>query len=147
MKIRVLWPGKIRKNYYREAAADYAARIALLLPFEIVETREEPANDRGRARRVRKESARLEAGRKAPAAVVLDASGKQLSSEELAAWIGRQATDIDFLLGGPEGLDIADTALKLSFGRMTLPHELARVLLLEQIYRALTILKRIPYHK
>ena len=147
MKIRVLWPGRIRKDYYRRAADDYAARIALLVPFEIVETREEPAADRDRARRVRKESARLAARRKAPATVVLDSSGKQLSSEELAAWIGRQATDVDFLLGGPEGLDIPDPAMKLSFGRMTLPHELARVLLLEQIYRALTILKRIPYHK
>jgi 23S rRNA (pseudouridine1915-N3)-methyltransferase len=147
MKIRVLWPGRIRKEYYRSAAQDYAARIRHLVPFEIVETKETPVRDRAKSHRIRKESAMLEEKRKAPAAVVLDASGKQLSSEEFAGWIGKQSTDIDFLLGGPEGLEIENPALKLSFGRMTFPHELARVLLLEQIYRALTILKRIPYHK
>lgn len=147
MKIRVLWPGRIRKEYYRQAAADYAERIRQMAPLEIVEIREEPARDKARTRRVQKESASLEQKRKSPVAVVLDARGKQMTSEEFAAWISRQSCDIDFLLGGPEGLIIDNPALKLSFGLMTLPHELARVLLLEQIYRALTILKRIPYHK
>lgn len=147
MKIRVLWPGRIRKEYYRAAAEDYAARIRRMISFEVIETREEPAADSERAHRIKKESAELWRKRRAPVVVVLDSSGKQLSSEELAAWLEKQTSDVDFLLGGPEGLNPADPTLKLSFGRMTLPHELARVLLLEQIYRAFTILKRIPYHK
>ena len=147
MKIRVLWPGRIRKEYYRSAVQDYTMRIRQMVPFEIVETKEIPARDRAKSHRIRQESALLEKKRRAPAAVVLDVSGKQFSSEEFAGWIAKQSSDIDFLLGGPEGLAIENPALKLSFGPMTFPHELARVLLLEQIYRALTILKRIPYHK
>lgn len=147
MKIRIVWPGRIRKAYYRAAVDDYAERIRQMLPLEIIETREEPARDKERRRRIKSESALLEKQRKAAVTVVLDSDGKHLSSQEFAAWIEKQPSGIDFLLGGPEGLEITNPALKLSLGRMTLPHELARVVLLEQIYRALTILRRIPYHK
>jgi 23S rRNA (pseudouridine1915-N3)-methyltransferase len=147
MKIRILWPGRTQNIHFRNSIADYAERIERLAVFEIVETREEAASDSARVRRLRKESLALERKRRAPVTVVLDSAGKQLDSGEFAAWIGRQSSDIDFLLGGPEGLLIDNPTLKLSFGRMTLPHELARVVLLEQIYRAITILKRIPYHK
>lgn len=145
--IRVLWPGRTRKEHYSSAVQDYGERIRRLMPFEIVETREEPARDHDRSRRLRKESAFLTQKRKAPVTVVLDPSGRQFSSMEFAAWLQKQTSDIDFFLGGPEGLSIENPVLKLSFGRLTLPHELARVVLLEQIYRAITIIKRIPYHK
>ncbi len=148
MKLRVLWPGKTRKPHYRSAIEDYATRIAKLIPFEIVETREETATDRGRARRIKRESETLAARRLSPVVVALDSAGRDMSSAEFAAWLGRQNTDVDFVIGGPEGFQLpAKPALLLSFGRLTFPHELARVVLLEQIYRALTILKRIPYHK
>lgn len=147
MKLRVLWPGKTKRPYYRLAIEDYASRIGKLISFEIQETREESATDKQKANRVKKESLHLSRKRKAPVCVVLDASGMSLTSEEFSRWMERQNTDIDFILGGPEGHDVPQNTLKLSFGKMTLPHELARVLLLEQIYRALTILKRIPYHK
>ena len=147
MKLRVLWPGKTKQLYYREAIDDYASRIRKFIRFEIVETREESRTDKQRKVRVRKESASLAVQRKAPVSVFLNSSGKQFSSGEFAGWLEKIQTDIDFVLGGPEGTLVPDDAVKLSFGKMTLPHELARVVLLEQIYRALTILKKIPYHK
>lgn len=147
MRLRVLWPGKTKQPYYRDAIDDYASRIRHLTRFEIIETREESRTDKQRRLRLAKESASLAAQRKAPVTVFLDSSGKQFSSEEFALWLEKMQADIDFILGGPEGTLVPDNAVKFSFGKMTLPHELARVVLLEQIYRALTILKKIPYHK
>ena len=81
--------------------------------------------------------------------VLLDSGGRQLTSEELAAWLEerRQAgLDLCFVVGGPRGLSLERSDTKLSFGPMTLPHQLARVVLLEQLYRAHKILAREPYH-
>jgi 23S rRNA (pseudouridine1915-N3)-methyltransferase len=93
------------------------------------------------------------AGRTAPLLVLLDARGKQLSSEELAAFIeAQQSADVQqliFAVGPADGFSEATRGMAaklLSLGKMTLPHELARVVLLEQIYRAFTILRRHPYH-
>lgn len=147
MKLRILWPGKTKKSYYKLAIDDYASRIAKFIAFEIVETQEESRRDRQRAVRIKKESASMQAHKRGAVSVVLDSSGKQLSSEELAHWLEAIHTDVDFLLGGPAGFDADNATLRLSFGRITLPHELARVVLLEQIYRALTIIHHIPYHK
>jgi len=147
VKIRVLWVGKTKKLYFRSAIEDYAARIAKFVPFEIVETREESMADDQQGRRIRNESRRLAARKRAGTSVILDSKGKMMSSEEFAQWLERTTGDIDFIVGGAAGLDSDDASLKLSFGRMTLPHELARVVLLEQIFRALTILHRFPYHK
>jgi len=147
MKLRVLWPGKTRKQYYKEAINDYASRITKFVPLEIVELPEESRTDRQKETRIRKESRLLNARKRAPLIVVLDSTGKAMSSEEFARWLEKQQTDIDFLLGGPAGLEDTSNSFRLSFGPMTLPHELARVLLLEQIYRALTIIHHFPYHK
>ena len=89
------------------------------------------------------------ARRHRPHVVLLDSAGKQLDSEALASWLEdrRQAgLDLCFVVGGPYGtrLDRCDTALSL--GRMTLPHQLARVVLLEQLFRAHKILAGEPYH-
>jgi len=147
MKLRVIWPGKTKKRYYKEAIDDYVARITKFLRLEIVEVSEEFRTDRQKATRIRKESQSLHAGKRAPVSVVLDSMGRAMSSEEFARWLEKQQTDIDFLLGGPAGLRDAGNSFRLSFGPLTLPHELARVVLLEQIYRALTIIHHIPYHK
>jgi 23S rRNA (pseudouridine1915-N3)-methyltransferase len=86
--------------------------------------------------------------------VALDAQGRDLSSEELATAIGRWrdsgTAEIAFLVGGPDGHGpelLAQAIASLSFGRMTWPHRLVRVMLLEQIYRAVTILVNHPYHR
>ena len=145
MKIRVVWPGKTKKPYFRLAIEDYAGRIGNLIRFELVETREESTRDV--SRRVREESKGLVRKRRAPVAVSLDPCGVMMSSEDFAKWMQGISVDVDFFVGGPEGFHIPGETVRLSLGKITLPHELARVVLLEQIYRALTILKRIPYHK
>ncbi|PWT88993.1 MAG: 23S rRNA (pseudouridine(1915)-N(3))-methyltransferase RlmH [Acidobacteria bacterium] len=139
MKLRILWPGKTRKSYYADAIEDYSSRIKRMTDLDIIETKE--------GKNIQKDAAAIAEKRKAPVCVVLDSEGKQFTSIELAEWLQKQSTDIDFILGGPVGLPIKDVTLKLSLGKLTLPHELARVVLLEQIYRAMTIIKRIPYHK
>jgi 23S rRNA (pseudouridine1915-N3)-methyltransferase len=81
--------------------------------------------------------------------VLLASDGKQMDSLEFAEFIGQRreaARDLCFVIGGPRGLDLDACDLKLSFGRMTMPHQLARVVLIEQIYRAHKILAREPYH-
>jgi len=143
MKLRVIWAGKTKARFYQDAIVEYSSRLKKLISFEIVEIREEPSP---RARK-QKGTAALLQKRQAAITVVLDSKGKQLSSEQFAAWLGQLTQDVDFIVGGPEGLEIPSSATTISFGSMTFPHELARVMLLEQLYRALTILKKIPYHK
>jgi 23S rRNA (pseudouridine1915-N3)-methyltransferase len=147
MKVRVLWPGKTKQAYYRTAVEDYTARIKKMADIEIVQTRESSLKDKEERRRIKEESSKLNSKRKAPVCVVLDRSGKEMTTEQFADWLSSTVTDVDFILGGPAGLESPDGIFKLSLGKMTFPHELARVMLLEQIYRAFTILKRIPYHK
>ena len=81
--------------------------------------------------------------------VLLDSDGRELDSEEFARWLEERrqsGRDLCFVVGGPRGLDLDACDMKLSFGRMTLPHQLARVVLLEQIYRGNKILAGEPYH-
>ena len=95
----------------------------------------------------------LAAGRTRPTLILLDSRGKLFSSEEFAAWIGRQrdrgAQHLIFAIGPADGWSVTAREradLLLSFGPMTFPHELARVMLAEQLYRAFTILAGHPYH-
>ena len=81
--------------------------------------------------------------------VLLASDGREFSSEEFAGWLEERrqaARDLCFVVGGPRGLDLDACDMKLALGKMTLPHQLARVVLLEQIYRANKILAGEPYH-
>ena len=81
--------------------------------------------------------------------VLLDSGGREFDSEAFAGWLEERrqsGRDLCFVVGGPRGLDLDACDMKLSFGRMTLPHQLARVVLLEQIYRGNKILAGEPYH-
>jgi 23S rRNA (pseudouridine1915-N3)-methyltransferase len=81
--------------------------------------------------------------------VLLDRDGRSLSSEELAEWLEERrqsGRDLCFVIGGPRGLELDHCDMKMSFGPMTLPHQLARVVILEQLYRAHKILAGEPYH-
>jgi 23S rRNA (pseudouridine1915-N3)-methyltransferase len=147
MKIRVLWPGKTKQSYFRAAVEDYSSRIARFVSFEIIETKEYSTADRNKQQRISKESKNLSSAAKDSVRVVLDPDGKQVTSEEFAGWLEKQNRDIAFIVGGPAGMELQDPDLKLSFGRCTFPHELVRVMLLEQLFRAFTILNRVPYHK
>lgn len=138
--IRVLAVGRLRAEWARLAAEDYSRRIRR---FGRLEVNEVPDSDpEGEARA-------LGALLRGDPVVVCDRRGQNWSSEELSTFLGRHGGPT-FVLGGPEGLtgDLrqqADHALAL--GAVTLPHELARVVLLEQIYRGLTILRGHPYHR
>lgn len=156
MKFRLLW---VRSNADAEfgAAIDrYVGRIRHFFPIEVVEI----AADRGRQSQsdvaiMRAQSARLLAAIPGRGfTIVLDERGQSLDSLKFAKWIERLTIDdphgINFVLGGDVGLDDtlrqrADKLLSLS--AMTLPHQLARIVLLEQLYRACTLMRNIPYHK
>lgn len=157
MQLKILWIGKTRNASIRALSEDYVSRLRHFLPCEVVEIR-----DASKARDLRGSDQRLEAeaeeiARALPAgckSVVLDDSGKEMSSPELAEWIGseldRGTRTLAFVIGGPSGVhpSIKNGApIKISLGRMTWTHEMCRVLLLEQLYRAMCILRNIPYHK
>jgi 23S rRNA (pseudouridine1915-N3)-methyltransferase len=143
VKIKVAWIGKTKEPAIQTLTDDYLKRISRYAEVAGVALKDESAV-LGLARGERqKERHRL---------VLLDPRGKQLSSEELARFIEReqmQALPLLFAVGGADGFsDEArqQAAFVLSLGKMTLPHELARVVILEQLYRAFTILKNHPYH-
>lgn len=156
MQIKFLWVGKTRNAPIGSLIADYLGRLRHLVPCEVIETR-----DLSKRRSLRPpeliEAEGEELLRQVPEAghlVALDETGSQFTSHAFARWLeSEQNTGIrtlTFVLGGPEGLSplISRRAhLVLSMGKMTWTHEMCRVLLLEQIYRALCILRNIPYHK
>lgn len=151
MKLVLLASGRLKERYAKLGCELFASRIKRLVPFEVVEVPEpKGARQTVRGGRVTKKLlSRLKDGDRL---VLLDSSGKELSSEELAVLLERElaaSKRLVFMIGGPYGLgpeahERADDALSL--GRITLPHELARLVLLEQLYRALAIRKGLPYH-
>jgi 23S rRNA (pseudouridine1915-N3)-methyltransferase len=151
MLIRVVWVGKTRDRAAAEWIEDYRRRLARFCPLEIVEVKDAAGKGSARAAREGKAlAAKIEAR---GLTVALDESGKAMTSAELARWLGRTLEsrgEITFLLGGPDGLGegTAEAAsMTLSLSRLTFTHEMARVLLLEQLYRAFSILQGAPYHR
>jgi 23S rRNA (pseudouridine1915-N3)-methyltransferase len=146
MRIRVVLLGKTRNPHLRALIEDYRRRIARFTPIEVVEWK---TTDGGpwTVAEVRGKSG-------AAPVVLLDAAGKGFTSEEFARWLAQQVNSgrqkLIFLLGGAEGF-AEETKRKadvlLSLSKMTLPHELARVVLLEQLYRAWALLREHPYPK
>ncbi len=159
MKITVVTVGKIKEKYLKDAIAEYSKRLSKYCKLEIIEVADEKTPDN--ASEVVEESIRSkEADRilkyiKDDAFVItLEINGKQLSSEELADKIdklGVQGTShIIFVIGGSIGLGkevLEKSNFALSFSKMTFPHQLMRVVLLEQIYRSYRIINNEPYHK
>lgn len=152
VRMTVVAVGKLRPAF-REAADDYLRRLGRYVPVEEVEVRE-AGKAVSTAEALRQEGRRLEtrlAG--ARRVVALDRKGTAWSSEELARQLERWRLDggaLTFVVGGSHGLDsavLAEADQRWSLGPITLPHELARVVLLEQLYRAWTILRGEPYHK
>ena len=148
MRLRVAWiqvkPGKDKSSATAALTSDYLKRLARYIP---VDTAELP-NEASLFRQLDKSSGRI-----APFLILLDSRGKRLSSEELAQLLeihqSRGTQQLLFAVGGADGFSPEArkaASLQLSLGKMTLPHELARVILLEQLYRAFTILKGHPYH-
>jgi 23S rRNA (pseudouridine1915-N3)-methyltransferase len=155
VKFRVVAVGKPRAQSLAAAIQDYETRAARYWPLEIREVREEPARNATPDVVREREGERLLAAAGANALVVAcDAEGDTRTSAELAAWMHaereRASRDVAFVIGGAFGLSqaVRDSAVqRLSFSRFTFPHELARLLLAEQLYRAGTIVRGEPYHK
>ena len=159
MKITVITVGKIKEKYLKDAISEYSKRLSKYCKLEIIEVADEKTPDN--ASEVVEDSIRSkEAERilkyvKDDAYVItLEIGGKQLSSEELADKIdklGIQGTShIIFIIGGSIGLGTAvlnKSNYALSFSKMTFPHQLMRVILLEQVYRSYRIISNEPYHK
>ena len=146
MKLRLISIGRDRSQLFEPAVQEYAARVRKQLPLELVELKEQPSRDK---------EAELVLSRLAPREllVCLDERGKLLSSPELATRLGRwrdESRDVAFVIGGDEGHaeSVRQRAeLVWSLSPLVMPHRLARVVVAEQLYRALTILRGEPYHK
>ena len=159
MKITLVTVGKIKEKYLEAAIAEYSKRLSRYCKLEIVQVADEKTPDNASElmeKQIKeKEGERILSHIKDGAYVVaLAIDGKQLSSKELADLVDglgvRGESHIQFVIGGSLGL--ADSVLKradykLSFSRMTFPHQLMRVILLEQIYRSYRIISGEPYHK
>lgn len=159
MKITVIAVGKIKEKFYRDAIEEYVKRLSRYCKLEIVQVEDEKTPDRAGTALdetvKHKEAERiLKYFREDAFVIVLDIQGKAYDSEDFAREIDRLATmgisHIQFIIGGSLGLheEVNKKAdLKVSFSKMTFPHQLMRVILLEQVYRAYRIINGEPYHK
>ncbi len=143
MKLRVVWIGKTKESAIQTLTAEYLKRLSRYVATEGLELGSEDSliNLKNRP------------GRTVPVLVLMDERGKQVSSEELANFLGyhrdQGVQDLIFAIGPSDGWQkttLQSASQVLSMGKMTLPHELARVVLLEQLYRGYTILTGHPYH-
>lgn len=159
MKISILCVGKVKESFYRDAIKEYEKRLSRYADIEIIEVEDEKTPDNASDNVVNaikeKEGERLIKHMKDDAyTIALAIEGKMLDSVKLSEKIddlgvsGR--SHIEFVIGGSLGLSPAvlnKADFKLSFSPMTFPHQLMRVILLEQVYRAYRIMKNEPYHK
>jgi len=146
VKLKIAWIGKTKEPAIRALTEEYLKRISRYAPVEGVEVRDEAALLAGCGRQ-----SSIKAGKST--LVLMDSRGKQFSSEEFARFIGeyqdRNPLPLVIAVGPADGFSDSVRAAAqhtISLGKMTLAHELARVVLLEQVYRAFTILKGHPYH-
>lgn len=159
MNIKIIGVGKLKEKYLKQGIAEYAKRLGKFCKFEIVEVPDEKAPEKLSAAEMEgvkeKEGERILAKiRDKEYVYALAIEGKERSSEEFAQEIAQLTTygrsDITFVIGGSLGLSPAvlkRAETKISFGRFTLPHQLMRLVLSEQVYRAFMINNGSPYHK
>ncbi len=156
MKFRILWIGSNADTEFRDAIERYRDRVRHFFPIEITEVAPERGRQKKSDAEIRQaESARLiEALPSQGTVVVLDERGKQMDSLKFAQWLEASTIHnphgVTFVLGGDLGLNDqvrSRAAVTLSLSAMTLPHQVARLVLLEQIYRACTLIRNIRYHK
>ena len=159
MKIKIVTVGKLKEKYLRDGMAEYSKRISRFATIEMIELADEKTPDRASDSENEK-ILDLEGNRilskigDREFVVVLAIEGKTLSSEEFSKQLEQASINgystLTFVIGGSLGLSsqVKNRAnLSLSFGRLTLPHQLMRLVLVEQIYRAFTIQQGSPYHK
>lgn len=151
MNIKVAWIGKTKESAIQSLTEEYLQRISRYAPVQGVALRDEAALLQTAGRDL--SSARKIGGPKKSTLVLMDSRGKQLSSEDFAHFMqdyqDRNPLPLIFAVGPADGFSeqaYGSAQHVISLGKMTLAHELARVVLLEQLYRAFTILKGHPYH-
>jgi 23S rRNA (pseudouridine1915-N3)-methyltransferase len=153
MHIKIISVGKVKTRHWQQAESEYIERVQRYTDFQTVTVKDSFAS---RAELIKEQEASgiLNKISADEFVLALDSDGQQMSSEEFAEFIRNKllhgTNKLTFVLGGPLGL--ADSILKranfvLAFSKMTLPHELCKVMLLEQIYRAFTIIRNEKYHK
>lgn len=159
MNVQIICIGKLKEKYWTEAVSEYAKRLSRYCTFEIVELKESRLPDK--ASPAEEESVKTEEGKAILKAIKdgtyvisLELSGKQLSSPEMADLVDGLSingkSNIAFVIGGSLGLssEVSKRAdYKLSFSKMTFPHQMMRVILMEQIYRSFKIIRNETYHK
>ncbi len=164
MIIKIITVGRLRERYWQDALSDYIRRLQPYARLDIIEIPESHIPESASAAEEEKAMAQEAEGilarlkrkgkeQEGPV-VVLDRRGEALDSLELADWLGKQIlegpAEITWIIGGPLGLHPAilkRADLVLSFSRLTFPHQMMRLILLEQIYRSFRILHHEPYHK
>lgn len=156
MKIKTIFVGKLQDRYLKEGIDTYRDRISRYVPIELAEVEDEAVTAKADHARVKLKEAEKILKRVSPDSILvaLDERGKGFSSEGLAGFIKKSmdsgAKEISFVVGGSLGLgekvrERSDLVLSLS--QMTFTHQMVRIILLEQIYRAFTIIRGEPYHK
>lgn len=149
MDIKIVCVGRLKEKYWTDACGEYAKRLRPYCSLEIVEVKESPSDD------IDEEGEKLlKKIDKGDHVITLEINGKPLSSEELSEKFEDLAlagtSRMAFVIGGSNGLsgDVSARAdEKISFSKMTFPHQLMRAILLEQVYRSFKILRHEPYHK
>jgi len=152
MKIRFIWPGKTKNEHLRALLGEYLKRLGRFVRCEVIETRDFPGSDRTGPE---KESARLLAAIPDDSLMLLlDIDGREWSSPQLAdqitRWEDEATKEIAIVIGGQDGVSaevVTRAQMRWRLSRLTLTHEMARVLVVEQLYRAYTIKRNLPYQK
>ncbi len=158
MNINIICVGKIKEAFYRDAIAEYAKRLSAYCSFKVIEVDDEPDNGSSDAAienaKEREAERILKNIRPGMHVITLEIKGKKYSSESFSEMLSdlfiSGKSDIAFVIGGSNGIarSVSDRAdAKLSFSDMTFPHQLMRVIMSEQIYRAFRIMRGEPYHK
>jgi 23S rRNA (pseudouridine1915-N3)-methyltransferase len=155
VKFEIVAMGKLRNDLFRGLTDDYLGRLEHYVPVEEIEVRESKLTDRNVKKGLAEEAESLEsAASEGAVTVALDERGKQLTSRQLARWVDDWMVSgiryVSFFVGSANGLDAQlrrNCNKRLSLSKMTLPHEMARMLLAEQLYRAMSIIRGEPYHR
>ena len=152
MRVNIVCVGKIKEKFLTEAIAEYQKRLSRFCTFNIIEV-DEASKIENLEKKSEVEGEAL-LSKCSGVIVALDGNGKMFSSPEIADYIKKKevngCSEMSFVIGGSNGLSkavLSKADLSLSFGKITFPHQLFRVVLTEQIYRAFTILNNLPYHK
>jgi len=159
MNITVISVGKLKEKYLKEAIEEYSKRLQRYCKISLIELQDEKTPDNASEKeelqiKAKEGEAILKNIKENSFIIALDLKGKMISSEEFSSYIEdlgvNGKSDIVFIIGGSLGLsqEVLNRAnYKLCFSKMTFPHQLFRVMLLEQIYRGFRIMKNEPYHK